>query len=257
MKNDIREGSDGPGNSTSSTFTIFTDGSSRGNPGPGGWGAVLVRIRGDEGIVKELGGGESHTTNNRMEVFAAIGGLENVPEGGRAIVYTDSSYLINGITKWLSAWKRNGWKTKAKTEVLNSDLWSRLDQLVMARHVTWEYVGGHIGVLGNERCDVIATGFADGNNPELYSGPLASYPIPKILDVSHDAIKKEIKEKNGRGSKSRSKAKAYSYVSKVGGKIKIHSTWADCEKRVKGVKGARYKKALTKTEEDEILHEFS
>ena len=100
-------------------LTIFTDGSSRGNPGPGGWAAVV--IHGDK--LQELGGGEANTTNNRMEITAAVRGLEKTKKGDEVTIYTDSSYLINGITKWIKGWKRNGWITKTKDEVLNRDLW--------------------------------------------------------------------------------------------------------------------------------------
>lgn len=228
---------------------IFTDGSSRGNPGPGGWASIIVDADG----VKELGGGESRTTNNRMELSAAIGGLSATPEGSTARLYTDSRYVINGITKWIKGWKRNGWMTKTKQEVLNRDLWERLDELASAREVKWEYVGGHVGIRGNERCDFIATDFADGNAPRLFRGPLKDYPIKGILDISHDAVKAEAK----RSDSSRSSAKAYSYVSMVGGKIERHKTWAECEKRVKGAKGARYKKALSSDEEVAIVKELS
>ena len=228
--------------------TIFTDGSSRGNPGPGGWGAVIVA----GAAVKELGGAENPTTNNKMELMAAVEGLRHAPEGAPVELYTDSSYLINGITKWIKGWKRSGWKTKAKADVLNRDLWEKLDSLMQSHSVKWTYVGGHIGVLGNERCDHIATAFADGRDIKLYSGPLSSYDLPRILDISHD----ELKATSKKSDSSRSRAKAYSYVSSVGGVIEVHHTWAECEKRVKGVKGARYKKSLSADDEQAVIAEF-
>ncbi|MEK7641834.1 MAG: ribonuclease HI [Patescibacteria group bacterium] len=234
-------------------ISIFTDGSSRGNPGPGGWGSVVV----NDGKVIELGGGEKHTTNNRMELMAAISGLRAVPEGAQAKVFADSSYVINGITKWVHGWKRNGWKTKTKDDVLNVDLWKMLDDAVAkvgSKNVVWEYVGGHIGIVGNERCDEIATAFADSESPVLYQGPLSEYSIPNILDVSHDEIL--LKAKKSNSSKSKSGAKAYSYVSSVGGKIEIHRTWVECEKRVKGAKGARFKKSFSADNEKEVISEF-
>lgn len=228
---------------------IFTDGSSRGNPGNGGWGAVIVT---DSNQVHEMGGFEANTTNNRMEINAAIRGLSEDSKQknvDRTIVYTDSKYLIDGITKWIKGWKRNGWKTKTKDDVSNRDLWEELDSIVNDRNISWKYIGGHVGILGNERCDVIATSFADGKPTKLYSGKLSEYPIPGILDISLDegaSMKKN--EVN-----SRSKAEAYSYVSCVNNIVEVHKSWADCEARVKGVKGARYKKALNKHEEELLV----
>lgn len=228
---------------------IFTDGASRGNPGPGGWGAVVV----DGDRVIELGGGEKDTTNNRMEITAAMRAIEAAPDDSAISLRTDSSYLINGITKWVKGWKRNGWLTKTKTDVLNRDLWEHLHMLTETRTVKWEYVGGHVGVIGNERCDEIATSFADGRPAHLYKGTLKDYPHPEILDVSHDieliAAKKS--------SSSRSKAPAYSYVSMVNDEIQTHLSWAECESRVKGQKGARFKKALDAADESAIIKEFS
>ena len=251
---------------------IFTDGSSRGNPGPGGWGSVIVAgdVADAQGaqtaLVIELGGAEKNTTNNRMELEAVIAGLENIfnpkifiQDGMKIKVYTDSSYVINGITKWIFGWKRNGWKTQTKEDVLNKDLWMELDRALVKifdkvgpNVVNWKYVGGHVGVAGNERCDVIATAFADGEEIDLYDGPLESYSIKNILNILHDAMLAKAKK----SSSSRSNAKAYSYVSAIGGKVQIHNTWAECEKRVKGAKGARYKKALNSTEESSLIAEF-
>lgn len=239
------------------SITIFTDGSSRGNPGPGGWGSVVVS---DQKVV-ELGGGEKNTTNNRMELSAVINGLKKVGKitGEKEMpvqVCTDSSYVINGITKWIQGWKRNGWLTKTKDDVQNKDLWMELDEALSAvgsGNVSWKYVGGHVGISGNERCDVIATSFADGAAEKLYSGSLSSYAIKNILDISHDKAKAKAKK----SSSSRSNAKAYSYVSSVGGEVKVHYSWAECEKRVKGVKGARYKKSLDPMNEAEIVNEFA
>lgn len=240
--------------------TIFTDGSSRGNPGPGGWGAILIQRSTDgkmeKDLATELGGRDKNTTNNRMELVAVINGLRKAERGEGVTVYSDSSYVINGITKWIKGWKRNGWMTKNKDEVQNKDLWMDLDEamdVVGATNVSWKYVGGHVGIAGNERCDAIATSFADGEEVELYSGPLSGYQIKNILDISHD----ESLLKSKKSSSSRSNAKAYSYVSAVGGEIKVHYTWADCEKRVKGAKGARYKKSLDAMDEADIIDEFS
>ena len=167
--------------------------------------------------------------------------------------YTDSSYLINGVTKWLNGWKRNGWKTKTKQDVLNRDLWMKLDDLISFKEVVWKYIGGHIGVSGNERCDVIATTFADVGKPNLFDGDISDYKIKNILDITHDA--ELLKDK--KSSSARSRASAYSYVSLVKGKVMVHQTWPECEKRVKGVKGAKYKKALNQAEEKELIREYT
>lgn len=133
---------------------LFTDGSCSGNPGPGGWG-VLLRWRGEE---KELSGGEAGTTNNRMELMAAIHGLEALNRGVRARLYTDSKYLCDGITKWIHAWKRNGWKTAAKKPVKNEDLWRRLEAALEGHRVEWHWVKAHAGHPDNERADRLARG---------------------------------------------------------------------------------------------------
>ncbi len=233
------------------TNIIFTDGSSRGNPGPGGWGAIVVLQKSD--ICIELGGREDNTTNNRMELEGAINALVKVESGSENTVYTDSSYLINGITKWVYGWQKNGWKTKTKEEVLNKDLWLRLIGACENKKVDFKYVGGHVGVVGNERCDIIATSFADDVKIDLYNGPLSGYPIANVTNVSHDFVKADDKK----NTKSRSKKPAFSYVSAVGGKVMIHTNWTDCEKRVKGVRGARFKKALNRQEQESLVKDFS
>ncbi len=131
---------------------IYTDGACSGNPGPGGWGAVLsFRTR-----ERELSGGEPETTNNRMELMAAIRALEALKRPVRARVHTDSEYLQKGITEWIHAWKARGWKTAAKKPVKNKDLWQRLD-LALGRHeVAWHWIKGHAGHPGNEHADALA-----------------------------------------------------------------------------------------------------
>jgi len=235
---------------TKNEILIWSDGSSRGNPGPGGWGVIIVSP-GKE--VVELGGGEEHTTNNRMELTAAISALsyvsENYPDSNKIIIHTDSSYVINGITKWVHNWRRNNWLTSQKEEVLNRDLWEKLSSLTAGKKIEWKYVAGHSGTPGNERCDEIATSFADRNNPSLYKGVLANYSVP-IFDLS------KVSSANKK-NKSRSKAKAYSYLSMIGGEIMKHKLWEECEKRVKGKSGAKFKKALSAEEEENILKEWA
>ncbi len=130
----------------------FTDGACRGNPGPGGWG-VLLRYRGHE---KELYGGEARTTNNRMELTAAIRALEALDRPCRVAITTDSQYVRKGITEWIDGWKRRGWRTASRKPVLNQDLWMRLDELAQRHSVEWHWVRGHTGHAENERADALA-----------------------------------------------------------------------------------------------------
>jgi len=131
---------------------LFTDGACSGNPGPGGWGAIL-RWRGHE---KELSGGEAATTNNRMEMLAAIRGLEAIKRPARVNVHTDSQYVMKGITQWVKSWKARGWKTADKKPVKNEDLWKRLDAARLRHEVDWRWIKGHAGHEHNERADELA-----------------------------------------------------------------------------------------------------
>ena len=145
---------------------IYTDGACTGNPGPGGWG---VQIHFEDGQVAELGGADRATTNNRMELQAAIAALEFLQQRGQREpirLHTDSKYVIDGITKWIRGWQRKGWKTASGSPVLNQDLWMHLDDINSAQ-VSWQWVRGHNGNDGNERCDAIARGFANGRPPQL------------------------------------------------------------------------------------------
>ncbi|MGL4487949.1 MAG: ribonuclease HI [Rhizobiaceae bacterium] len=131
---------------------IFTDGACSGNPGPGGWGAIL-RFNGKE---KEINGGEADTTNNRMELMAAISALRALKEPCKVDLYTDSSYVRDGIGKWMIGWKRNGWKTADKKPVKNAELWQMLDEARKAHAVEWHWIKGHAGHPENERADELA-----------------------------------------------------------------------------------------------------
>ncbi|WP_306112746.1 MULTISPECIES: ribonuclease HI [unclassified Roseovarius] len=135
----------------------YTDGACSGNPGPGGWGVLMRAMEGDK-VVKEreLQGGEAETTNNRMELLAAIHALETLERASAITVVTDSSYVKNGVTGWIHGWKRNGWKTSNKKPVKNVELWQRLDTAQARHDVTWEWVKGHAGHPENERADELA-----------------------------------------------------------------------------------------------------
>ena len=155
-----------------SEVEVFTDGACRGNPGPGGWAAIL-RYRGTE---KELSGFEPDTTNNRMEMMAAIAGLEALKRPCRVRLYSDSQYLRDGITKWINGWKRRGWITADKRPVKNIDLWQRLDAVAAPHDVTWIWVRGHSGHPENERADALARAriAEESRENRVVSAPAAS-----------------------------------------------------------------------------------
>lgn len=139
---------------TNDKVDIYTDGACSGNPGPGGWGVVMQW----KGNVKEMSGFEGETTNNRMELMAAIQGLETLKRDvGQVNLHTDSTYVKDGITKWIHGWKKNGWKTAAKKPVKNKDLWQRLEVSLADHEVEWHWIKGHSGHPENERCDELAT----------------------------------------------------------------------------------------------------
>jgi ribonuclease HI len=237
-------------------IVAFTDGAAKGNPGPGGWGAVIVTPAGE---VTELGGrAAGTTTNNRMELTAAIEALSELRGAhGAVAIYTDSTYVIQGIGAWIFGWRKRGWKTATGGDVLNRDLWEQLDALVAARGkggVKWHYVRGHAGTPGNERVDEIADGLAQGLPITLYRGPLLGYPIA-ILDLPSDTVVPSRTPSAGGRGDSRAKA-AYSYLSVVDGELARHATWAECERRVKGRSGARFKKATSQADEAAILRDW-
>ncbi|MGR3511478.1 MAG: ribonuclease HI [Paracoccaceae bacterium] len=138
-------------------LVAYTDGACSGNPGPGGWGALLIARDGDAVLKeRELKGGEAETTNNRMELLAAIEALDALARPSTLTIVTDSAYVKNGVTSWIHGWKRNGWRTASKKPVKNEDLWRRLDEAQTRHEVTWEWVKGHAGHPENERADALA-----------------------------------------------------------------------------------------------------
>ena len=234
-------------------IVVFSDGAAKGNPGPGGWGAIVVT---PDGKVTELGGRVAHTTNNRMELTGAINGLASCEDvAGPIALYTDSTYVIQGITQWIWGWRKRGWQTATGGEVLNRELWEQLARLVDARGkggIDWHYVRGHNGTPGNERVDAIADGLARGENVVLYRGPLDGYGI--ALDDLPDST--DVPARKASSSGSGSKAAAHSYLSLVDGTPMRHATWAECEQRVKGRSGARFKKAMSVSDEVAILRSW-
>jgi ribonuclease HI len=228
-------------------IVVFADGASSGNPGPGGWGAIIAT---PDGQVTELGHGDPETTNNRMELMGTIKALERLHDAkGPVEVYTDSVYVIRGITQWSWAWRKKDWKTGDGKDVANPDLWKKLIRLVAERGkenpIEWKFVRGHSGIPGNERCDEIAVAFSKGKRPSLYHGPLLKYPLA-IHDIPDETGLPEMKPR-------KAKETPYSYLSEIGGTVMRHETWADCERRVKGRSGAKFKKAMTPEEEKAIL----
>jgi ribonuclease HI len=239
---------------TSSSIIVFTDGAAKGNPGPGGWGAIVVT---PDLHVTELGGGSPHTTNNKMELGGAIAALQHVAnQPGTVAIYTDSTYVIQGITQWVWGWRKRGWKTAQGGDVLNRELWEQLSSLVGARGrggVEWHWVRGHVGTPGNERADEISVAFAMQQSADLYVGPLDGYALA-ILQLPDDTSLP--KRTAGSPPVTKLKAPAYSYLSVVDGVPMRHVTWADCERRVKGQSGARFKKAASAADEAAILSDW-
>jgi len=163
---------------------IYTDGACSGNPGPGGWGVVVYF---GDGVLHELGGGDPQTTNNRMEMQAAIAALEffnSLHQNDPMTLYTDSEYLRNGITSWVAGWKKKGWKTAQGKPVLNQDLWQQLDTL-NSKLITWKYVKAHAGQEGNERCDAIARAFSLGQPIQLR---LAKNLVATTSILTHNSV---------------------------------------------------------------------
>lgn len=234
---------------TEKSLIIFTDGSSLGNPGPGGWGAVLIQKQ--IGEVVELGGSKEKTTNNEMELAAILSALTYAMNNSNIIhLFTDSQYAINGITSWIYGWKKNGWKTKNGDDVKNAFYFKNIDLLLEERgrdKVHFHHVAGHVGIPGNERVDDIARELAEGKNVELFRGKFEDYTISNILSLNFELSEKKKKDTKGK--------KAYSYLSLIDGILEIHNTWAECEARVKGQK-AKFKKAISKEHEQEILSEW-
>lgn len=225
-----------------SQIIIFSDGACLGNPGPGGYGAILA----ENEHVSEIGGFEPATTNNRMEMTAALKALQVIQQPELEInLYTDSQYLINGITKWIHGWIKKDWLGGEGAEVANRDIWEALYTTIKSRKlkINWHYVRGHVGTPANERVDQIATSYAAHKNIELYSGAFSDYPIS--LDAKTETLKPFSSQKK--------ESKALGYLSLVGGQLLRHKTWPECEARVKGASGARFKKFFSEEEAKEII----
>ena len=187
-----------------------------------------------------------------MELVGAIESLRlafsRAESGQDVLLCTDSTYVIRGITQWIWGWQKRGWTTAEGKDVLNKDLWIELQSEVRGRKIQWRYVRGHIGVPGNERVDAIAVEYSKGRRPALYEGPLLQYGVP-IHDLPPEEALPEMKPKA-------EKRAVYSYLSLLGSVPMRHKTWPDCERRVKGQPGAKFKKAHSPEEEVEILRSW-
>lgn len=242
---------------------IVTDGACRGNPGPGGWAALIIR----DGRVEEIGGYEAHTTNNRMELRAAIEGLRRVVPGLPVQVITDSTYLLNGITKWIRGWQLRDWQTKLGTPVENRDLWEELAEL-SGKHVQWKHVYGHRGDPENERANAIAQAYAAGRQPpeaapyvatSPETQPVAPLPAqPEEGDRQPSETSSSVTQlpetRPGRSSSllkriAAARRSPITYLSLVNGELCRHKTWDACKERVHGVSNARFKKCKSAEEE--------
>lgn len=236
-----------------------TDGGCLGNPGPGGWG---VHIEFPDGRIVELGGGEAQTTNNRMELRAAIEAARTTAGYPQVTIVTDSQYVRRGITEWMAGWKRKGWLTSTGQPVLNRDLWEELDR-VNGAHITWDWTRGHAGDPGNERCDEIAGWYSRSIGP-LRGG---RRPAAQTSGASSPANRQDAELRGrpvgaGAGSTGRASAARGStpagtvYLSVVDGILKRHATWGECEARVRGVGRALFKKVRNREEERDVLRRW-
>ncbi len=234
---------------------IYCDGACSGNPGPGGWGSIV--IFGSKKQVRELAGRAPATTNNRMELMGSIEALNHCAQSSelkttkKISILTDSVYVIRGITQWIFGWKKRGWKTAANEPVSNQDLWEELDAMVrkikaLNSHVElqWSFVKGHSGIHGNERCDVIAVAFSKQEHLELYNGSFAGYHFD-VFDLPELKPLPEIKKKDD------DLKKAAWYISYVNGVLAKHNTWTECEAKVKG-RPAKFKKVTSEEEEKKV-----
>ncbi len=231
-------------------FVLYTDGACSGNPGPGGYGAIVIE---DFKYVHELGGGDLQTTNNRMELQAVIEGLDHILSNTKGAcevqIYTDSVYVIRGATQWIFGWMKNNWKNAAGEPVANPEEWKKLAQLIqkMPSKIKWDYVRGHSNDPGNDRCDRIAVAYSKNDFVELYHGPASSY----IFDVRAPAKTEPLPE--GQWKKTNEEKKTTWYLSLINGVVTRYSTWPECEAQVKGRPGVKFKKVTSADEEAALL----
>ena len=234
---------------TDNKALVYTDGSSSGNPGPGGYGTVILL---PQGKIEELGGYEEHTTNNRMELRAVLETLkffskkeEKIDE---MVISTDSTYVLGGATGWVYGWAKNGWKTKEGNDVSNQDIWQELMGLTLKlssqnKKVSYEKVKGHSGDFLNERANEIAQTYSKGTPPILFRGQMEQF----------EELFGYLKNLPASKQKKENKGKAYSYVARVNGETRIFSDWDSCKDFVQGKAGALFKKVFSEAEEKELV----
>ena len=235
----------------SESIILYTDGASRGNPGPGGWGTIIM---GGQKVI-ELAGAQDPATNNQMELEAVIQGLRYIQDHdmeGSVALHADSRYVLNGIESWLDGWVKKGWVTMAKKPVENRAQWEQLLSLrdYFGKRLQLIKVDGHSGHLYNDRCDELAVQTALRKNPRLFSGTPDQYNTY----LKENPPMSENKSSHNTAS---NKGPAYSYVSMVDGVVHADKDWVTCEKRVKGAKGAKYKKVFSKAEEADLIQDYT
>jgi ribonuclease HI len=232
--------------------TIYTDGASRGNPGKGGWGAILMT----EKEVVELAGRKDDATNNQMELEGAIQALATAVKkfkGDIVVLHSDSAYVLGGLNSWLDGWVRNNWVTVTKKPVENKLQWQKLLALrdELGRDLQLVKVAGHSGHDYNDRCDELAVAYALDKKIPLFKGTYTAY-IGYLAEHPPVSVQKKAKSSSSSSSK-----KAYSYISLVGGKVYRDTSWSACEARVKDTRGAKYKKVFSKEEETELMQDYT
>lgn len=233
-------------------IVIFTDGACSGNPGPGGWASIVFHSR-DK--ITELAGGNRHTTNNQMELQGVIEALSFISSLSDDIsIYTDSTYVINGATKWVWGWAQRNWLTAENNPVSNKELWIKLIPLLQKHRgrLVWKYVRGHTGVVGNERCDQLAVSCSKGESLYLYEGLYSEYPY-KIFPLPVD----ESLPTSSFSKEKRKESSVSYYISLVNGVVSKYQKWNDCERAVRGVSGAKYKKVKNEQDEKETLKSWN
>ena len=240
------------------SLVIYTDGACSGNPGPGGWGTIVLL---PNDMVIELGAGEFSTTNNQMELTAVIEGLicinQNIKTNyvDKVFIFTDSVYVIRGITQWIFGWMRSGWKNKEGQDIANQDHWQRLHKIVSelkTKKITldWNYIRGHQGDKGNERCDQIAVAFSKKYSIELFEGRLKSY----FFDLRQFPNSEPLPEMKSKVAPDPNKKSWYIVVN--GTQKLTFTTWSQCEAAVKGRSGVKFKKVSSEEEEKKILEQW-
>jgi ribonuclease HI len=237
-------------NSFEETYIAYTDGACSGNPGRGGWASVILSPK---GTVKEIGGGSDLTTNNKMELMAVIETLRTIKPKSQAIILTDSSYVLNGITKWIFGWKKSNWINSSGEAVANKDLWEELYSENKKLSIEWRYCRGHIGIAGNERADAIAVNFSKNLYTDLYFGKASEYPY----DILPLPEKVEIPSYSNNKSKAVSPGEKPYYLSYSNGVIRVHKDWKSCEASTKGISGAKFKKVKNSNEESQAIKDWS